>query len=94
MGNGYGVVIVEVDSKARAGRRQIEANKTITSFDKQSAIRAVQKSFDDNRLLYINRKSGTVFDSGRKGTICPTTISETVRKNNIQQFWENVNWAK
>ena len=35
-----------------------------------------------------------MFNSGRKGSNCPTTISETVRENNIQHFWENVNWAK
>lgn len=91
---GLGIVVVEVDSTARQGKKQIEANKTITSYDKQSAIVAVQKAFDENRLLYVNKKSGTAFDSGRKGSNSPTTISETVRKNNIQQFWANVNWAK
>lgn len=92
--DGVGVVVVEVDSIARGGRSQIKANKTITAYDKQAIISAVQRAYDNGRLLYINKKSGPVFNSGRKGSNCPTTISETVRKNNIQHFWENVNWAK
>ena len=91
---GLGVVIVEVNSRSLVGKKRIEANKTITAYDKQAAVRAVQRAFYEGRLLYINKKSGTMFNSGVKDSNCPTAMSETARKNNIQHFWENVNWAK
>lgn len=91
---GLGVVIVEVNSRSLVGKKRIEANKTIIAYDKQAAVRAVQRAFYVGRLLYINKKSGTMFNSGVKDSNCPTAMSETARKNNIQHFWENVNWAK
>ncbi len=89
-----GVVVVEVESKSLSGRKRIKTNKTITAYDKQTAIGAVRRAFIENRLLYIDKKSGTMFDSGVKDANCPTAMSETARKNNIQHFWENVNWEK
>ena len=83
-----------MDSVARENNAQIKANKTITTYDKQAIISAVQRAFDDGRLLYIDKKSGQTYDSGRKGANSPTTMSDATRKANIQRFWENVKWAK
>lgn len=55
---------------------------------------AAESEYDNNRLLYINKKGGTEFGSGRKGSNCPTAISETVRKSNIQLFREFVKREK
>ena len=55
---------------------------------------AAESEYDNNRLLYINKKGGTEFGSGRKGSNCPTAISETVRKSNIQLFRESVKREK
>ena len=49
--DGVGVVVVEVDSIARGGRSQIKENKTITAYDKQTIISAVQRAYDNGRLL-------------------------------------------
>lgn len=54
----------------------------------------LQKAYDQGRLLYTDKKSGQRFNSGRQGANCPTTISEDVRGNNIQRFWENVKWRE
>lgn len=91
---GLGVVVVEPNTMAqeRGGRRA--ANKTITLFDRQSVTGAVQKAYDQGRLLYIDKKSGQRFDSGRRGSNRPSAISEDVRERNIQQFWENVKWRE
>lgn len=94
IGEGYGTVIVEVDSKKRSHGGRISVNKTITAYDKKNVILAVQSAFDDGRLLYIDKKSGHFFDSGRMGSNCPSAISESVRKKNIQNFWANVKWKK
>ena len=59
---GLGVVIVEVNSRSLVGKKRIEANKTIIAYDKQAAVRAVQRAFYVGRLLYINKKSGTMFN--------------------------------
>lgn len=91
---GLGVVVVEPNTMAqeRGGRRA--ANKTITLYDRQSVTGAVQKAYDQGRLLYIDKKSGQRFDSGRRGSDRPSAISEDVRERNIQQFWENVKWRE
>lgn len=68
-----------------AGGREA-ANKTITLFDRKSVINDVQKAYDQGRLLYINKKSGQRFDSGRKGAKCPSAISEDVRKKQYTTF--------
>ena len=44
--------------------------------------------------MYIDKKNGQLFNSGRKGAYCPTTISEGVRKKKIQDFRVNVKWKK
>ena len=92
IGQGLGVAIVEVDTMARGHGKKIQANKTITAYDKNNAVTAVQEAFDSGRLLYIDKKNGQLFDSGRKGSNCPTTISESVRDQNIQDFRANVKW--
>ena len=94
IGQGLGVAIVEVNTMARGHGKQMQANKTITAYDKNNAVTAVQEAFDGGRLLYIDKKNGQLFNSGRKGSNCPTTISESVRNQNIQDFWANVKWKK
>lgn len=87
-----GVVVVEPDLMARKDGGRIAANKSITLYSKRSITKAVQEAYDQNRLLYINKKSGHRFNSGRQGSNRPMAISENVRKKNIQQFWGNVKW--
>lgn len=91
---GLGVVVVEPNRTAMTDGGREVANKTITLFDRQSVVNAVQNAYDQGRLLYIDKKSGQRFDSGRKGTNRPSAISEDVRGNNIQRFWENVKWRE
>ena len=55
---------------------------------------AAESEYDNNRLLYIIKKGGTEFGSGRKGSNCSTAISETVRKSNTQLFREFVKREK
>ena len=55
---------------------------------------AAESEYDNNRLLYINKKGGTEFGSGEEGLQLPNGKSETVRKSNIQLFREFVKREK
>lgn len=89
---GIGIVIIQVNSVAIRNGARIIANKTVTVFDRQAIKRDVQSAYDQGRLLYIDKKRGKAYDSGRLGANCPTAISDASRKINIQRFWGNVKW--
>lgn len=91
---GLGVVIEEVDTKARTSGRQIRANKAITVYPRNNINFEIQKAIVDNRILYLDKKRSQILHSGRKGSNYPTTISEADFTNNIRSFWENVKWKK
>lgn len=92
VGDGLCVVIVEPNTKAFDNNIQVYANKTISVYEKQSAVSLVQEAYENERLLYIDKKSGHIFDAGRKGSNSPTTMRESVRMSSIRNFWGNVNW--
>lgn len=91
---GLGIVIEEVDTKARTSGRQIRANKAITVYPRNNINFEIQKAIVDNRILYLDKKRSQILRPGRKGANYPTTISEADFTNNIRSFWENVKWKK
>ncbi len=91
---GLGIVIEEVDTKARTSGRQIRANKAITVYPRNNINFEIQKAIVDNRILYLDKKRSQILHPGRKGSNYPTTISEADFTNNIRSFWENVKWKK
>ena len=91
---GLGVVIEEVDTKARVDGKRIKANKAITVYPKSNVSSAIQEAIADDRILYLDEKRSQILRSGGKGSNYPTAISEADFANNIRSFWENVKWKK
>lgn len=89
---GYGVVIEEMDTMARASGSQKSANKVITVYSKNDIAAATDYAIADGRILHLDKKRSQILRPGRKGANYPTTISEADFKDNIRRFWENVNW--
>lgn len=91
---GYGVVIEEMDTMARASGSQKSANKVITVYSKNDIAAATDYAIADGRILHLDKKRSQILRPGRKGSNYPTTISEADFKDNIRNFWKNVNWKK
>ena len=89
---GYGVVIEEMDTMARASGSQKSANKVITVYSKKDIAAATDYAIADGRILHLDKKRSQILRPGRKGSNYPTTISEADFKDNIRRFWGNVNW--
>lgn len=91
---GLGVVIEEMDTKARVDGKRIKANKAITVYPKSNVSSAIQDAIADDRILYLDEKRSQILRPGVKGANYPTAISEADFTNNIRSFWENVKWKK
>ena len=91
---GLGVVIEEMDTKARVDGKRIKANKAITVYPKSNVSSAIQEAIAGDRILYLDEKRSQILRSGGKGANYPTAISEADFANNIRSFWENVKWKK
>ena len=89
---GYGVVVEEMDTMARASGSQKSANKVITVYSKKDIAAATDYAIADGRILHLDKKRSQILRPGRKGSNYPTTISEADFKDNIRRFWGNVNW--
>ena len=90
--SGTGVTVVEPDLKATPERGRARANKDITVFSKEEIKKAVFRAAKENRLLYLDKNRGSIFNSGEPGTNNPVAISEDVLKDNIAKFWADVKW--
>ena len=91
---GLGVVIEEVDTKARVNGNKIRANKAITVYPKGNVASAIQEAIADNRILYLDEKRSQTPLAVRKGSNYPTAARKADFANNIRSFWENVKWKK
>ena len=89
---GYGVVIEEMDTKARVSGNKIPANKAITVYPKSNVQSAIRDAIADNRILYLDKKRSQARLAVRKGANYPTAARKADFKDNIRRFWENVNW--
>lgn len=90
--DGYGVVVEEMGTMARASGKRIKANKAITVYPKSNVVAAIDEAVADRRILHLDKKRSQILHSGGKGSNYPTAISEADFKDNIRRFWENVNW--
>lgn len=62
------------------------------TYSKSNIQYAIQDAIADNRILHLDEKRSQILRPGRKGANYPTTISEADFKDNIRNFWKNVNW--
>ena len=91
---GLGVVIEEMDTKARFEGNKIRANKAITVYPKGNIQSAIQEAIADDRILYLDEKRSQAHLAVRKGSNYPTAARKADFANNIRRFWENVKWKK
>lgn len=91
---GLGVVIEELDTKARSEGKKIRANKAITVYPKGNIQAAIQEAIADDRILYLDEKRSQTHLAVRKGANYPTAARKADFANNIRRFWENVKWKK
>lgn len=91
---GLGVVIEEVDTKARVNGNRIKANKAITVYTKGNVSSAIQEAAADGRILYLDEKRSQAHLAVRKGANYPTAARKADFTDNIRRFWANVKWKK
>ena len=91
---GLGVVIEEVDTKARVNGNRIKANKAITVYTKSNVSSAIQEAAADDRILYLDEKRSQAHLAVRKGANYPTAARKADFTDNIRRFWANVKWKK
>lgn len=87
----YAVVVEEVNTKALANRKRIDANKAITVYPRSQIAYDITKAIIDNRLLSTTKK-GENISAGVHGAISHEAIQENSLKKNIAHFWANVKW--
>ena len=73
--DGYGVVVEEMGTMARASGKRIKANKAITVYPKSNVVAAIDEAVADRRILHLDKKRSQILHSGGKGANYPTTIS-------------------
>ena len=89
---GYGVVIEEMDTFALRNGERKRANKSITAYSKSNIQYAIQDAIADNRILYLDEKRSQARLPIVKGANYPTVGRKADFKDNIRNFWKNVNW--
>lgn len=88
----YIVVVQRVDSKGRINKRRVDVNKIITVYGKDYIKGQVQDAIADNRMLFVDKKRSHVIDGGISVRFADGHQSDF--KNNINDFWANVNYEK
>lgn len=92
-GEGYAVVVEEVDTKGRLEGKQIRVNKAITVYPRAQIEVDINQAIADGRILDIKTKKDQL-SAGRRGSNPQATIRQTDLTNNIARFWANVKWEK
>lgn len=84
-------VVMEVDTKGLRAGKQIDANKTITTFDRSRIQYDIERAISDKRILHIDKKRSQTI-RGVKGAYSPTAVNQNDFATNIQNFWLGVKW--
>lgn len=64
------------------------------TYSKGNIQYAIQDAIADNRILHLDKKRSQILHPGRKGSNYPTVGRKADFKDNIRNFWKNVNWKK
>ncbi len=62
------------------------------TYSKSNIQYAIQDAIADNRILYLDEKRSQARLAVRKGANYPTAARKADFKDNIRNFWKNVNW--
>ena len=88
----YAVVVEEVNTNALRGGRLLRANKAITAYDRETIKSDLNNAADDHRLLHLDKKRSQDLTNGVQGSTPQASTRASDFKNNIRDFWANVNW--
>ena len=88
------VVVETFDTKGRRDGKKINTNKVITSYGRTALQSDILKAAAEGRLLFLDKKRSQDILAGGPASNSPAAIREADFKNNIRNFWANVNWKK
>ena len=84
------VVIEEIETTSRKGKKQVKANKIITTYNKAMIADYIVDAYDEGRLLHFDKKRSQYL-AGRRGSKPQATIRDTDFTKNIAHFPPLVN---
>ena len=90
-GEGYAVVVEEVDTHGLVNGKRLSANKAITVYPRAQIEADINRAIADGRILDIKIKKDQI-SAGVRGSNPQAAIRKTDLANNIAQFWANVKW--
>ena len=90
----YIVVVEALDVEGNRNGKRIDANKVVTTFDRAALQSDILQAAADGRLLFLDKKRSQDILAGVPAANSPTAMREADFKNNIRNFWANVNWKK
>ena len=94
-GKGGPMLVVEAVGEHTIFRgNRIDANKVITSYSRNQAANDIIQAGINRRLLYLDKKRSQTLLAGVPGSNSLAAIREADFKNNIRDFWAEVNWEK
>lgn len=88
------VVVETFDTEGRRNGKRIDANKVITSYGRTALQSDILQAAAEGRLLFLDKKRSQDILAGVPASNSPGAIREADFKNNIRNFWANVNWKK
>lgn len=90
--NEYIVVTMEVNAKARLNNKRIEANKVVTAFGRDYVQGLIHKAVGENKIMYADKKRSHLVSGGTD--LMWFSGRNYDFKDNIQKFWDNVNYLQ
>lgn len=88
------VVVETFNTEGNRNGKRIDANKVITSYGRTALQSDILKAAAEGRLLFLDKKRSQDILAGVPASNSPGAIREADFKNNIRNFWANVNWKK
>lgn len=88
------VVVETFNTEGNRNGKRIDANKVITSYGRTALQSDILQAAADGRLLFLDKKRSQDILAGVPASNSPGAMREADFKNNIRNFWANVNWKK
>ena len=88
------VVVEELNTTGRLSGKKIQANKVITTYDRNSIANDIVQAAIDGRLLHLDKNEANRYLLGVPAANPRGAMQGVDFKKNIQDFWANVKWAQ
>ena len=86
----YIAVVNEISSNGTLDGKKIKANITITVFDKSNIANALLRAKSEGRILSLDKKRSHLIIRGEERQTL-NSLNDNDFKDNINNFWNNVN---